>query len=261
VRADPAAARVHYRSAADAGDAHGLAEYGRCLLLGIGGDVQPARGEALLRRAAEASWPQALKELERYFFARGEALLHAAEGADDERLVEAVSRFRSSAELGHRRAAFMLAECLRHGTGTVIDVAQAVIWYRKSAAMLDAKVQLGDLFYFGQGVPPNLREALYWYEQAAVTHEDPYAMYSFGYCLLHGQGAACDLRAGAHWLRRAALQGEADAQYELGLAYFRGEGVKPSLRLAAKWLRAAAGMGHTGARAFLERMEIGSRVN
>ena len=86
-------------------------------------------------------------------------------------------------------------------------------------------------------------------------------MYSFGYCLLHGQGAARDLRAGAHWLRRAALQGEGDAQYELGLAYFRGEGVKPSLRLAAKWLRAAAGLGHAAARAFLERMEIGSRIN
>jgi TPR repeat protein len=196
----------------------------------------------LLRKAAEAGWPQALKELERFLFGRGEALLHAAASADDVRLVEAVSRFRGSAELGHRRAAFMLAECLRHGTGTVVDVAQAVIWYRKAATILDAKVQLGDLFYFGQGVPRNLREALHWYEQAAVTHEDPYAMYSFGYCLLHGQGAARDLRAGAHWLRRAALQGEADAQYELGLAYFRGEGVKPSLRLAAKWLRAAAGL-------------------
>lgn len=67
----------------------------------------------------------------------------------------------------------MLAECLRHGTGTAVDVAQAVIWYRKAALMLDAKVILGDLFYFGHGVPRNLREALHWYKQAAVTHEDP----------------------------------------------------------------------------------------
>ena len=199
--------------------------------------------------------------MERYLFVQGEALLHAATGADDRQLVKAVSRFRGAAELGHRRAAFMLGECLRHGTGTAVDVAQAAVWYRKAAALLDAKVLLADLFYFGQGVPRNPREALHWYEQAAVVHEDPYSMYSFGYCLQHGQGTPRDVRAGTHWLRRAALLGEADAQYELGLAYFRGEGVKGSLRLAAKWLRAAARSGNAAARAFLERMEIGSRLN
>jgi len=86
-------------------------------------------------------------------------------------------------------------------------------------------------------------------------------MYSFGYCLLHGEGAPRDVRAGAHWLRRAALQGEAGAQYELGLAYYRGDGVQRSPRLAIKWLRAAARLGHESARAFLERMERGSRMN
>jgi TPR repeat protein len=215
----------------------------------------------LLRNAAASGWPQALRELERYLFARGDALLRAATVADDPRLSEAVSCFRGAAKSGHRNAAFMLAECLRHGTGTAIDVPQAALWYGKAAALLDAKIALADLFYFGQGLPRNLREALHWYEQAAAVHEDPYAMYSFGYCLLHGEGSTRDVRAGAHWLRRAALQGEADAQYELGLAYFRGSGVKRSLRLAAKWLRAAARLGHAGARAFLERMELGSRVN
>jgi TPR repeat protein len=62
-------------------------------------------------------------------------------------------------------------------------------------------------------------------------------------------------------LRQAALQGEADAQYELGLAYYRGDGLRESLRLAAKWLRAAARLGHNPARAFLERMERGSRLS
>jgi TPR repeat protein len=86
-------------------------------------------------------------------------------------------------------------------------------------------------------------------------------MYSFGYCLLHGEGGPRDARAGVHWLRRAALQDEANALYELGLAYFRGEGVKRSLRLAVKWLRAAARLGNDNARAFLERMEREGRMN
>jgi TPR repeat protein len=86
-------------------------------------------------------------------------------------------------------------------------------------------------------------------------------MYSLGYCLLHGEGTPRDARAGVRWLRQAALQGEADAQYELGLAYYRGDGLRESLRLAAKWLRAAARLGHNPARAFLERMERGSRLS
>ena len=261
VRADSIAAQTHYRAAAAAGDTHGQAEYGRCLLLGVGGEAQPALGEALLRKAADAGWLQALGVLERHWFAQGDALLRAASSSDDQRLVEAVKCFRGAAELGHGRAAFMLAECLRHGTGTVVDVPQAVVWYRKAAKLLDAKIVLGDLFYFGQGLPRNPCEALRWYEQAAVDHEDPYAMYSLGYCLLHGEGAAKDQRAAAHWLRRAALQGEVDAQYELGLAYFNGDGVKRSPRLAAKWLRGAARLGHGRARACLQRMERGSRLS
>ena len=86
-------------------------------------------------------------------------------------------------------------------------------------------------------------------------------MYSCGYCLLHGEGVRRDAHAAAHWLRGAALQGEVDACYELGLVYFRGEGVRQSLRLAAKWLRAAARLGHPGARAFLDRLERGDRLD
>jgi TPR repeat protein len=62
-------------------------------------------------------------------------------------------------------------------------------------------------------------------------------------------------------LRSAALQGEIDACHELGMLYFRGEGVRQSLRLAAKWLRAAARLGHPGARALLERLERGERLD
>lgn len=34
-----------------------------------------------------------------------------------------------------------------------------------------------------------------------------------------------------------------------------------NLRLAMKWLRMAASQGHEGARAFLERIESGARLN
>jgi hypothetical protein len=180
--------------------------------------------------------------------------------ADDAELVEAVRCFQKAAASGHRRAAFMLAECLRHGTGASINMPEALRWYRHAAALPDVKVILGDIFYFGQGVERDLREAFHWYHQAALQHADAYAMYSCGYCLLRGEGVLRDAHAAARWLRGAAVQGEADACYELGLAHFRGDGVRQSLRLAAKWLRAAARLGQPDARSFLERMERGERL-
>ena len=42
------------------------------------------------------------------------------------------------------------------------------------------------------------------------------------------------------WYRRAALQGNSDAQYNLGVCYANGQGVKPSDTEARRWLSRAA---------------------
>lgn len=252
---DHAAARRAYCQAAACGDAHGMAEHGRCLLLGIGGEIEADRGEALLLAAMQAGWPQARGELVRYWYERGRELLESATVATDPALAVAVSCLRRAAARGHRRAAFMLAECLRHGTGVAADAAAAVDWYRRAATLPDAKLILGDLLYFGQGVARRPAEAFHWYQQAALQHEDAYAMYSCGYCLLHGEGVERDAQRGVYWLRRSALQDEAGACFELGLAYQRGAGVRRSSRQAAKWLRSAAGLGHAEARALLLQLE------
>ena len=65
---------------------------------------------------AEEGWQAALDELERYWFAAGERLFHG-QGAVGVpiHLERARLCYRKAGELGHRRAAFMLAECLRHG--------------------------------------------------------------------------------------------------------------------------------------------------
>ena len=133
------------------GDTHGLAELGRCLLYGIGASADPAAGEAMLRSAAEAGWASALGEIERYWFARGERLLNSGSA----RLEDAVNCYRKAAELGHRRAALMLAECLRHGVGAAPDLSQAVVWYRKAAEQgyADAQCNLGYCYETGAGVP------------------------------------------------------------------------------------------------------------
>jgi TPR repeat protein len=179
-------------------------------------------------------------------------------------LKQAVAFYRKAGELGHSRAAFMLGECYRYGIGVESDPVQAMVWYRKAARLFDAKLALADMYYFGQGIAQNQREAMRWFTHAVEQHEDAYAMYSLGFCLLHGHGTQRNLanaREGGRWLRKAAAMGEVDAQYELGCAYYRGDGVTRSLRLAMKWLRSAANLGNESAQAFVERVQHGDRLN
>ena len=49
-----------------------------------------------------------------------------------------------------------------------------------------------------------------------------------------------DYRQAAHWLKKAAEQGNNDAQYELGVLYFEGNGVLKSKKDCAYWMKKAA---------------------
>jgi TPR repeat protein len=199
----------------------------------------------------------ALGELERYWFGEGERLSRQGAGA----AARAYSCYRKAAELGHRRAALITGDCLRHGVGVAADPAQALLWYGKAATLFEAKIALGDLYYYGIGVKANFRESFRWYEQAAGQQEDSYAMYSVGYCLLYGQGTSRDATGAVRWLRRAAQLGRPDAQYELGCAYYRGNKIAADGLQAARWLKSAAALGHDKARAFLERINSSRPLN
>ena len=60
------------------------------------------------------------------------------------------------------------------------------------------------------------------------------------------------LTAAGKWIRKAATQGDTDAQNTLGLMYLKGEGVKQNLNQAKKWFRKAAKLGHAQAQHHLE---------
>jgi hypothetical protein len=55
------------------------------------------------------------------------------------------------------------------------------------------------------------------------------------------------LTKAAKWVRKAANQGDKEAQNTLGLMYLKGEGVKKNLRLAKTWFKKAAALGHAQA--------------
>lgn len=53
------------------------------------------------------------------------------------------------------------------------------------------------------------------------------------------------------WYRKAADQGQADAQYKLGVLYANGPGVSQDYAEAARWFVKAADHGHADAQSYL----------
>jgi TPR repeat protein len=69
-----------------------------------------------------------------------------------------------------------------------------------------------------------------------------------------GRGVSQDHAEPAYWYRKAADQGDADAQNNLGPLYAQGKGVSQDQAEAAYWYRKAADKGHATARLNLGRL-------
>ena len=68
----------------------------------------------------------------------------------------------------------------------------------------------------------------------------------------YGRGSRLDYAEAAKWYRKAAEQGNSDAQYSLGHMYLFGLGVRQNSQDAANWFLKAALQGNTKARRRLE---------
>lgn len=131
-----------------------------------------------------------------------------------------------------------------------------------AAGNATAQYRLGMLYYLGQGVPEDEKQAiLFWRKAAAQGSSD--AMYQLGSAFLFGAQAAKFVpdpdREAATWYFQAASAGHAEAQYHLGLLFLAGKGVIDSKVEAARWMRKAAAQGHQEAKKALNIIEPGSK--
>ena len=99
----------------------------------------------------------------------------------------------------------------------------------------------------------NYTEAARWYRKAA-EQGDADAQYNLGFSYNLGLGVSQDYTEAVKWYRKAAEQGHADAQYNLGCCYGLGQGVPQSFSEAVKWFRKAAELGHAGAIELLKKL-------
>lgn len=122
------------------------------------------------------------------------------------------------------------------------DARRTFYWFREAALCHHAAAQcaLGVCYAAGEGVEPNLSEAVAWYHRSA---EQDYldALFNLGWCYLHGEGVAPDATQAVMWFHRAANRGDGLSQYYLGRAYELGLGLPVDYTQALTWYRRAAG--------------------
>ena len=92
-------------------------------------------------------------------------------------------------------------------------------------------------------VDKDKREAMRWLRKAA-EQGDAEAQTNLGDACWKGEGVDNDLREAVHWWRKAAVQGYTKAQYNLAGAYLDGRGVDKDKREAVRWWRKGAKQGY-----------------
>ena len=152
----------------------------------------------------------------------------------------------AAAEAGDHGAQCSLGVRLYEGAGCAQDLAQAVVWLRRSAAGNVAEAQFwhGLILFKGEcGVSVDHNHAAHLFKQSADQGYAP-AQFSFGRCLFSGMGTPRNPAKAVHVWLFAAEQGDADAQDFLSTCYSTGEGTVRDDAAAVMWARRAADQGH-----------------
>ena len=182
---------------------------------------------------------------------------------------KAAKFFRRAAELGSTTAMNRIGILC----ADAISAEERLSWYKKAVELGDsfAMVNIGDMYYFGDGVRMDKKlafeeddmsaqvglmyylgigteidyeKALYWTKDALMYTNDPTANYTLAEMYFHGCGVAQDYKEAAHFYDIAAGRGDRAAMYKLGEIYEFGYGVEVDKYFAYETYKRAATFGH-----------------
>lgn len=83
---------------------------------------------------------------------------------------------------------------------------------------------------------------------------DAEAQNELGDCYYYGEGVEEDLNKAFEWFKKSAEQGNADAQYSLGWCYENGQGVDEDKQAAFDWYKKSSEQGNDDAKKYLEEI-------
>lgn len=122
----------------------------------------------------------------------------------------------------------------------------------------DAIYQVGNSYYFGNGVQQDYKRAYAYYVKAfSINPRDPDLNNSLGLCFINGEGIEQMPERGVAFFKAAVAFGSVVAHANLGLAYQKGQGVEQDFCKAAEHFTIAADAGNT--RAMIKLAEIYDR--
>jgi TPR repeat protein len=123
-----------------------------------------------------------------------------------------------------------------------------------------AQVNLGTLYFNGQGVEKNYKEAARWNRLAAEQGLAP-AQNALASLYAHGLGVDQDYAEAARLYRLAAEQGFGPAEVSLGALYANGQGLARNYSQAMKWYGLAADQGYQAGQTSLNELNATGQTN
>lgn len=151
------------------------------------------------KRAAEASWPDAMDNLGNCY--------KNGKGVEKD-IGKAVEWYRKSADCGWPSGQYHYATCLRKGDGVEKDEKKALKFYMKAGASGHGRSlnMLGWCAEGSHGMNEDPELAFEWYRLAAEAG-DAESMYELGRCYKRGYGCGADKSLGEKWQEKAKENG------------------------------------------------------
>lgn len=120
--------------------------------------------------------------------------------------------------------------------GVISDRDSTLSKLKSVAAQGDVNAQyaLGLMYYYGEHVEVDYKQAKLWYEKAAANN-DSRAQVKLGVMYANSLGVNQDYKQAKSWYDKASAQNDVDAQFLLGVMYDDGNGVKQDYHQARAW--------------------------
>lgn len=174
---------------------------------------------------------------------------------NDRRLRAVLEKRKLKAAKGDIEAQLNLGLMYFKGEGTAPNYPEAARWLQKPAEQGYAEGQyaLAELYAKGLGVIKSYEEAALWYLKAAEQDFGD-AQQKIGIMYAEGYGVRYNAVEAEKWLTKAAEDGGANRQFNLAERYANGQGVRFNPREAEKWYRIAATQGNPDMQFFVGRL-------
>lgn len=178
---------------------------------------------------------------------------------------KAMEWYQKAANQGDAVAKNNIGDLYYFGRGVKQDYQEAMKWYQQAAKQGNAAAQhnIGYLYECGNGVNQDYQEAMKWYRKASERGSNAakenltqlqkqlssidVSRTKSSACPVNSYGVQKDCEEDMQKYRKAAEQGDADAQNSMGDLYYWGRGVLRDYKEAMKWYRKAAEQGNTDA--------------